>query len=182
MHLWFFFFSVVFRHKVTRFFSCLVTSLLFHRLWVVCILRCSVWHLLNDHTHDHRGGSIHRDHSPSGFHRRYVTQTRPGHTRRCVAVLNGLESASFLRMEWVKHAHVHMHKQQDVIECYLLVQAHMFLKVCWPLVRGTTWPSVRLYAPTPCCSLSLCSSSLFLSSCTATSSSSGPSAIPTGDS
>ncbi len=44
-----------------------------HRLWVVCILWCSVWDLLNDHTHDYCSRSILCDHSSFGLYWSYVT-------------------------------------------------------------------------------------------------------------
>lgn len=71
------------------------------RLWVVCLLRSAVWYLQYDDANGDCSGPVRGDHQASRLPGHDVSQESPEHCGCCLGLLNGLEHAPLLWLEWV---------------------------------------------------------------------------------
>lgn len=71
------------------------------RLWDVCLLRSAVWYLQYDDANGDCGGPVRGDHQASCLPGHDVSQESPEHCGCCLGLLNGLEHAPLLWLEWV---------------------------------------------------------------------------------
>lgn len=71
------------------------------RLWAVCLLWSIIWYLQHDDTNGHRSRPVRGNHQASGIPRSNVSQESLEHCGRYLGLLNGLELAPLLWLEWV---------------------------------------------------------------------------------